>query len=73
MNLHGKKEIVVRINMETGETSMEAIGWNGQGCREATRPFEDALGIVKDRTMKPVAYNANLTDEAKHIKLDGSL
>ena len=35
-----KREIVFRINLETAETTMEAVGWNGQGCRAATKSFE---------------------------------
>ena len=62
MNLFGKKSIVVRIDLETSEATIEAIGYNGQGCRAETAPFEQALGNVTDRTMKPVAWNQNAAD-----------
>jgi len=70
MNLFGKKHIVIKINLETAECEIEAVGFNGQGCREATKPFEDALGIVTDRTTKTAAWNqTTVENEAQHLKV----
>jgi len=52
------QEIIIRIDPETGETKLEAVGFGGMGCKDASRPFEDALGMEHDRTMKPVAFRA---------------
>ena len=71
MNLFGKKKIVVKIDMETNETTVEAVGYNGQGCTEATKPFEEALGMVTDRTKKPVFYNQNMTDTQQTVNGGG--
>jgi hypothetical protein len=73
MNLQGKKHIIIRIDLETAECSMEAVGYNGQGCKEATRPFEDALGVVTDRTLKATAWNQHAVEtKAQHIEVKGS-
>lgn len=60
------QQIVIRIDPETGETKMEAMGFGGMGCKDATKPFEDALGVAKDREMKPIAFRAvAATDEIR--------
>jgi hypothetical protein len=46
-------EIIIEFDIKTGETKVEAQGFNGTGCTAATQPFEDALGIVSDREFKP--------------------
>ncbi|MCH7225017.1 DUF2997 domain-containing protein [Verrucomicrobiaceae bacterium E54] len=37
----------------TGETTVEAEGYQGRGCEAATQAIEQALGSVRDRTRKP--------------------
>ncbi|KQN96862.1 DUF2997 domain-containing protein [Paenibacillus sp. Leaf72] len=36
-----------------GSVSIEAIGFKGQGCEEATKAFEQALGQLEKRSHKP--------------------
>jgi Protein of unknown function (DUF2997) len=52
------QSIVIRIDPATGETSLEAVGFGGLGCRDASRPFEDALGVTGERSTKPAAYRS---------------
>lgn len=48
----GKKYIEIEIS-EKGEVKVEAHGFNGVGCREATRQLEVGLGSVTSRKDKP--------------------
>ena len=49
-----EKSILIHFNKTTGEVKIEAQGFEGLSCLEATQPFEEALGIVEgDRTYKP--------------------
>lgn len=43
------KEIKVTINEETGAVEIEAVGFKGDECLEATRIVEEAIGKVTDR------------------------
>ena len=37
----------------TGELHIEAIGFKGSGCKDATKALELALGTVQDSKHKP--------------------
>ena len=47
-----KKRILVRVSPDGGIT-VEADGFQGQGCEAATKAIEDALGTARERTRKP--------------------
>lgn len=59
------KSVEVIIGKE-GQTKVEAFGYNGKGCKAATKAIEDALSggrnIEKDRTAKPEMFH--VTNEA---------
>lgn len=42
----------IRIKIHKGKTTVEAFGYNGVGCREATASIELALGGVSSRKDK---------------------
>ncbi|MBI5892146.1 MAG: DUF2997 domain-containing protein, partial [Deltaproteobacteria bacterium] len=42
------KEIVLTFNTKTGLTQVEANGFKGQACKQATMFLGDALGKVQD-------------------------
>ena len=48
-----KRTILIHFNKDTGEITIEAEGFEDLSCLEATQPFEEALGLVSDRTYKP--------------------
>jgi hypothetical protein len=48
----GQQQIVVDISPE-GEVKIEAKGFTGSTCAAATKPLEDALGVVAGRQLKP--------------------
>lgn len=57
-----EKSILIHFNKTTGEVKIEAQGFEGLSCLEATQPFEEALGIVEgDRTYKPEAEIRHIT------------
>ncbi len=37
----------------TGELSIDAVGFRGSDCEQATAFFEQALGLVRQRQRKP--------------------
>ena len=47
-----RKEIVITFNSD-GTSSVEAVGFQGRGCKEATLPFERALGVAGETKLKP--------------------
>ncbi|MHC5778745.1 DUF2997 domain-containing protein [Nostoc sp.] len=48
-----ERAILIHFDTATGEVKIEAEGFEGLSCLEATQPFEEALGIVQgDRTYK---------------------
>jgi len=50
-----KKRIEITIDTE-GNTQIEAVGFNGKGCQDATREIERALGIVESVKRKPAYF-----------------
>ena len=47
-----KKTIIIECDLDTGDTRIEAHGFKGKSCDVATRPFEEVLGIVEEKTVK---------------------
>jgi len=46
------RRILVKVS-PTGEITVEAEGFKGNGCEAATKAIEDALGKPGQRTRKP--------------------
>lgn len=47
------KEVIITVKPD-GTVQIEAGGYSGGECLSATKPFEEALGVVENRKMKPV-------------------
>ena len=58
------RRIIVRVS-PTGETTVEADGFQGNGCEAATKAIEDALGKPRERIRKPEYWrqSQNLRNE----------
>lgn len=57
----------IQIDIKTdGTIDIEALGYNGVGCLEATRAFEEALGQVTDRERKSEYYQKETNQETIH-------
>lgn len=56
-----ERSILIHFDSATGEVRVEAEGFQGLSCLEATQPFEEALGVVEgDRTYKDEAQTQQL-------------
>lgn len=47
-----KRTIEVIVSPDGG-IAIDAVGFNGADCEQATRYLEDALGVVAERIKKP--------------------
>ena len=47
-----RRRILVRVS-PTGDITVEADGFQGNGCEAATKAIEDALGKRREHTRKP--------------------
>ncbi|MBG1265070.1 DUF2997 domain-containing protein [Nostoc sp. WHI] len=56
-----ERSILIHFDKVTGEVKVEASGFEGLSCLEATQPFEEALGVVGDRQFKPEAQTQRMT------------
>lgn len=54
------KEIILKFNIKTGECLIEAKGFKGSFCEEATKFLRDTLGKTTDFKRKIEWYEKNL-------------
>lgn len=64
-----ERAILIHFDTATGEVKIEAEGFEGLSCLEATQPFEEALGIVGDRTYKPESQQQMRTTNTHQHRL----
>jgi hypothetical protein len=53
-------EIVLKFSLVTGEAKVEAKGFAGSSCAEATRFLKEALGQCTDYQAKAEWYEENI-------------
>ncbi|MEA5527308.1 DUF2997 domain-containing protein [Nodularia spumigena] len=61
-----ERSILIHFDKKTGEVRVEAEGFEGLSCLEATQPFEEALGVVGDRTFKDEAQTQHISSTSNH-------
>lgn len=61
-----ERSILIHFDKSTGEVRVEAEGFEGLSCLEATQPFEEALGVVGDRIFKDEAQTQQLRANTNH-------
>lgn len=62
-----KQSINVILNPD-GTVQVEAIGYKGNSCEQATKFIEEALGLnVSKRTKKPEWYQSEATKNSQRI------
>ncbi|MBD2458358.1 DUF2997 domain-containing protein [Nostoc sp. FACHB-87] len=61
-----ERSVLIHFDLLTGEVKVEAEGFEGLSCLEATQPFEEALGVVGDRTFKDEAQTQQLRTTSNH-------
>jgi len=54
------KEIILKFDIKTGECKIEAQGFKGSSCQDATRFLKDTLGQVSDFQKKAEWFEKNL-------------
>ena len=61
------KKIEVIVS-PSGESRIEAFGFQGNSCQTATKALEKALGAKSSGTMKPAFYeiNKNLNEQKEN-------
>jgi hypothetical protein len=60
-----KIEIIIKPD---GSISIDAIGFNGVGCEEATKPLEEVLGVVEGRMKKPEFFTRSSLQNKNKIQ-----
>jgi len=54
------KEIILKFSLQTGEVAIEAKGFQGRSCQDATKFLSDTLGKVSDFQKKSEWYEKNI-------------
>jgi hypothetical protein len=54
-----KRTIEITIS-PTGELSIDALGFKGSGCEQATKFLEEALGMTAQKVKKPEYQQRNV-------------
>lgn len=54
------KKILMKFNLKTGQAKVEAEGFKGTSCVDATKFLKDTLGEVTDFQAKSEWYETNL-------------
>lgn len=60
------RRILVKIS-PTGEITVEAVGFQGKGCIDATKAIEEALGSRTSRGLKPEFQRQEATQQRQII------
>jgi len=61
------KEIEIIVKLD-GTSTVEAKGFNGIGCTDATKVFEEALGAVEKRKKKPEFFTQTVNQNKNILK-----
>jgi len=66
------KEIILKFSLKTGEAKIEAKGFKGSSCQDATKFLKDTLGQVSDFQKKSEWFEKNLENTGQiHTNLCG--
>jgi len=64
------KQIIITAT-PTGEVTVEASGFKGKGCAEATAPFIKALGTATQVTHKPEFHQTSCSTRQTQTQTQG--
>ena len=59
------KQIIVTIDLD-GNATVEAVGFNGKGCKDATKAIEEAVGTVTNVKQKPEFYRQEVQTDVRN-------
>jgi len=66
------KTITIHIS-PIGDVDIEADGFNGVGCKDATKGYEEEFGGDTVSTPKPELHNTIEEDSDRHIQSGGGI
>lgn len=61
------KQLVFTIDKD-GSTTVEAVGFEGGSCKDATKAFEKALGTTENVKKKPEYFLTSTNKDLNEIK-----
>jgi hypothetical protein len=61
-----KRTIEITVST-TGDISIDALGFKGSGCEQATKFLEDALGIAAKKLKKPEFLQQNVSHRQQKL------
>lgn len=61
------KRTIEIIISPSGEIQIDAVGFQGADCEQATKFLEQALGLVAEKQRKPEFHQANCTKAKQRI------
>jgi hypothetical protein len=61
------KPTIEVIIAPTGEITIDALGFKGADCEQATRHLEQALGVAGPRVKKPEYHSATLAQTRQKL------
>ena len=64
--MNGKRSIEVTVD-PSGEITIDAVGFKGADCEQATKYLEEALGIVGTRQKKPEYHQRRNTTQQQRL------
>jgi len=56
------KQIKMKFDLRTGEIKIDAVGFKGKSCEEATKFLKNTLGKMTDFERKSQWYEENLQE-----------
>jgi hypothetical protein len=61
-----KRTIEITVST-TGDISIDAIGFKGSGCEQATKFLEEALGSAAKKVKKPEYQQRNVSNSTQKV------
>lgn len=64
--MNGKRSIEVTVQ-PSGEITIDAVGFKGADCEQATRYLEEALGVVGNKQKKPEYHQKRTSTQQQRL------
>ena len=64
-------EFIFKVDIETAEVEMEAVGFKGKTC-QSLDDFAQSVGIITERDRKAIYWNPSSQTDERHIDQGGS-
>ncbi|RYD84273.1 MAG: DUF2997 domain-containing protein [Verrucomicrobiaceae bacterium] len=64
--MNGKRSIEVTVS-PSGEITIDAVGFKGADCEQATRYLEEALGVVGTKSKKPEYHQKRTNTQQQRL------